>query len=291
MPVVTTAPYVEHYIPVGQGNVYARDYPGADPAFVLMHGFPDNLRIYDDLIPLLAAAGRRVVAFDFLGFGQSDKPDGATYSFEQQRGDLKAVVDYLDLPKIVPVAHDASGGAAVNFAIDHPDRVSSLVVLNAAFAESQAVKWPEMIELFATGSLDALTHEIVRSPAQFGWLLDFQRDQFKRDLSDRQKAYYDSFLVPIIDDNFRRQPGAGAAFVQMTAQFYAELARNTTRIAHLEALDVPVRIIWGENDPYINAGVAREFQSHLKHSSLCLLPAGHWVQLDEPELVAKDMLS
>jgi haloalkane dehalogenase len=289
--VATTTPYVEHHIPAGQGNVYARDYPGAGPAFVLMHGFPDNLRIYDDLIPLLAAAGRRVVAFDFLGFGQSDKPDGAAYSFEQQRGDLKAVIDYLDLRMIVPVAHDASGPAAVNFAIDHPDRVSSLVILNAAFAESQAVKWPEMIELFATGSLDALTQQIVRSPAQFGWLLDFQRNQFKRDLSDRQKAYYDSFLVPIIDDNFRRQPSAGAAFVQMTAQFYAELARNTARLARMEALDIPARIIWGENDPYINADVAREFQSHLKHSSLCLLPAGHWVQLDEPELVAQAMLS
>jgi len=286
----TTTPYVEHHVPAGQGDVYARDYPGAGPAFVLMHGFPDNLRIYDDLIPLLTAAGRRVIAFDFLGFGQSDKPDGATYSFEQQLGDLKAVVDHFDLARIVPVAHDASGAAAVNFAIDHPDRVSSLVILNAAFAESQAVKWPEMIELFATGSLDALTQQIVRSPAQFGWLLDFQRDQFKRDLSDRQKAYYDSFLVPIIDDNFRRQ-GAGTALVQMTARFYAELARNTARIPQMEALEVPARIIWGENDPYINAGVAREFQSHLKHSALCLLPAGHWVQLDEPALVAKAMLS
>lgn len=185
-----TIPYVEHRIATRQGSVYARDYPGAEPAFVVMHGFPDNLRIYDDLIPLLSAAGRRVVAFDFLGFGQSDKPEDATYSFEQQRGDLKAVVDSLNLSKVVPVAHDASGAAAVNFAIDHTDRVASLVMLNAAFANSQTVKWPEMIELFATGSLDALTQQIIRSPAQFGWLLDFQRQQFKRDLSERQKAHF-----------------------------------------------------------------------------------------------------
>src|SRR5258708_27821229 len=98
-------PFIEHRVDRGQGKVYARDYPGAGPAIVLMHGFPDNLRIYDDLIPLLTAAGRRVVAFDFLGFGQSDKPEGATYSFEQQRGDLKAGVDYLDLRLIVPVPH------------------------------------------------------------------------------------------------------------------------------------------------------------------------------------------
>jgi hypothetical protein len=46
-----------------------------------------------------------------------------------------------------------------------------------------------------------------------------------------------------------------------------------------------------ENDPYINAGVAKDFQAHLKHVSLRLLPAGHWLQLDEPGLVAKEMLS
>ena|ERR1700681_2155398 len=80
--------FSEHHIPRGEGRVYARDYAGAGPAFVLMHGFPDNLHIWDDLIPYLVASGRRVVTFDFLGFGASDKPSGATYSFKQQLGDL-----------------------------------------------------------------------------------------------------------------------------------------------------------------------------------------------------------
>jgi len=85
--------FSEHHIPRGEGRVYARDYAGAGPAFVLMHGFPDNLHIWDDLIPYLVASGRRFVTFDFLGFGASDKPSGATYSFKQQLGDLEAVVE------------------------------------------------------------------------------------------------------------------------------------------------------------------------------------------------------
>jgi hypothetical protein len=40
--------FSEHHIPRGEGRVYARDYAGAGPAFVLMHGFPDNLHIWDD---------------------------------------------------------------------------------------------------------------------------------------------------------------------------------------------------------------------------------------------------
>src|SRR5712671_7868589 len=105
--------FCEHLIPRGSGKVYARDYAGAGPAFVLMHGFPDNLHIYDDLVPYLVAGGRRVVAFDFLGFGASEKPSGATYSFKQQLGDVEAVVAFLDLGKVVLVPHDSSGIAAV----------------------------------------------------------------------------------------------------------------------------------------------------------------------------------
>src|ERR1700688_4648329 len=121
--------FSEHHVSRGQGSLYVRDYDGTGPAFVLMHGFPDNLRIYDDLIPYLTAAGRRIVAFDFLGFGASDKPVAASYSFEQQLGDLSAVIQALGLGQVVLVAHDSSGIAAVNFAVEHPYKVASLRIL------------------------------------------------------------------------------------------------------------------------------------------------------------------
>src|ERR1700712_364283 len=109
--------FTEHRVPQGQGQVYVREYAGDAPAFVLMHGFPDNLHIWDDLVPLLVASGRRVWTFDFLGFGASDKPLHARYGFSQQLGDLEAVVKALGLGKIVPVAHDSSGMAALNYAL------------------------------------------------------------------------------------------------------------------------------------------------------------------------------
>ena len=251
-----------------------------------MHGFPDNLRIYDDLVPHLVAAGRHVVTFDFLGFGRSEKPTGAVYTFRQQLDDLKAVVTHINLRKIVPVAHDASGAAAVNFAIEEPDRTAALVIVNAAFAHPPAAKWPELIELFATPDMQALAGTIIQSPEQFGWIVAFQRERFKDALADKHKAHYDAFLGSVIDDNFRRD-GAGPAFVQMTSHFFEEISRNSARIARLEALEMPVRIIWGENDPYLNAGMARDWHSHLKEASLSLLPAGHWLQLDESALAAE----
>jgi haloalkane dehalogenase len=132
----TKPSFIEHFVPREHGRIYAREYKGTGPTFVLMHGFPDNLQIYDDLIPYLVAGGRGVVTFDFLGFAASDKPPGATYSFKQQLGDLESIVEALSLDRFVPVAHDSSGPAAINFTLAHPKRVDSLCILNSAYDDA-----------------------------------------------------------------------------------------------------------------------------------------------------------
>jgi haloalkane dehalogenase len=283
--------FAEHFIRRDEGRVYARDYKGSGPAFVLMHGFPDNLQIYDDLVPYLVAAGRRVVAFDFLGFGASDKPSGVIYSFKQQLDDMEAVVSALGLDTIVPVAHDASGPAAINFTLAHPERVASLCILNSAYDDARPIVWPEMIELFANKKLEALSGAIAQSPAQFAWLLIWQQNGFRDALPASLQPHFNTTTAALIAENFTKQPSSGPAFVQMVAGFFEELARNTTRLPKVEALDVPAKVIWGELDPYITADVAKDRVSHFKRGSLQLLAAGHWPQSDLPEQVAKAMLS
>jgi haloalkane dehalogenase len=283
--------FSEHHIPREEGRVYARDYAGSGPAFVLMHGFPDNLHIWDDLIPYLVASGRRVVTFDFLGFGASDKLSGTIYSFKQQLSDLEAVVEGLRLGKIVPVAHDSSGMATLNYALTHPNGVESVIMLNSAYSEDTTVLWPEMITLFATRSMQPLAMAIAQSPEQFGWLLKWQQKQFLDSLPEVQKPHFNAFIGPLISDNFIAQPSAGPAFVQLAAQFFDEHARNAKHLPELGILDIPVRLIWGQYDPYITVAVAERRQSQLKNASLTVIPAGHWLQADEPEQVAKEMLS
>ena len=286
-----TPSFTEHHVPREWGRVYARDYDGVGPAFVLMHGFPDNLHIWDDLIPHLAASGRRVVTFDFLGFGASDKPAGAPYGFGQQLGDLEVVVERLSLGKIVPVAHDSSGMASLNYALAHPEGVASVIMLNSAFCEDATVLWPEMITLFATESLRELAMAIAQGPEQFGWLLAWQQKKFRDPLPDAQKPHFDTFVGPLINENFTTQPGSGPAFVQMAARFFDEHARNAERLPELAALDVPVKLIWGRYDPYFTVAVAERRRSQLKNASLTVVRAGHWLQCDEPGLVAEAMLS
>jgi haloalkane dehalogenase len=285
--------FSEHHIPRSEGSIYARDYAGSGPAFVLLHGFPDNLHIYDELVPYLVAAGRRVVVFDFLGYGASDKPTDAVYGFAQQLGDLEAVVEALHLEKIVPVGHDAGGPAAINFAIDHPQRAASLCILNTFYGAAPTLRLPELIELFATPGLKALTQAILESPEQFAWVLRFQQKKFLSTLPEAYRARFDTILAPIINNNFNfgNAAGSGPAFAQMTAQVFEEATRNTGRLSQLEALDIPVKIIWGGADLDLNTGVAEDLKSHLKHPALAVLPAGHWLQVDMPDAVAREMLS
>ena len=120
-------------------------------------------------------------------------------------------------------------------------------------------------------------------------VIDSQRNGFQASLSDKHNERYNAFLRPVIDRNFRG--GAVSAFAQMTGHLFEDITRNTTRIPEMEALDIPVKLIWGENDPYLNVGVAEDLRTHLNDACLHRIPAGHWVQIDEPELVASAMLS
>jgi pimeloyl-ACP methyl ester carboxylesterase len=283
--------FTEHRVARKQGNVYVRDYKRPGPAFVLMHGIPDNLRIYDDLVPHLVAAGRRVVTFDFLGFGQSDKSAGAASSFSEQIKDLEAVVDSLDLGKIIPVVHDTSGPAGINFTLAHPQRVESLCILNSAYDDSSRILWPEIVQLFATKDLNALSGAIAQSPAQLAWLLDWQGRKFRDALPESQRERFEARIGALIAENFIQQPSSGPAFAQLASDFFEELARNTRRLPELKALDLPVKVIWGEFDPYITLDVGKKRASYFRRSSLRALPAGHWVQSDLPEQVAKELLS
>nr|POF20143.1 haloalkane dehalogenase 1 [Quercus suber] len=289
MPVLP--PFTEHRIPRTHGSVYVRDFPGSEPAFVALHGFPDNSHIYDHLIPHLSKAGRRVITIDFLGFGASDKPSKKDYDFRQQLGDVEVVVDALSLGKVIPVGHDSGGPAAINFSLQHPDRTASVVLFNTFYGDAPGLLFPEIIDFFSIRRLSSLHHYIMASPQQFGWLFGFQRVEMQKDLSDEQKVRYSEFLGPLIDDNFRQTPSALPAFVSMTSHLSEELAANTARLADMRKTRVPFTLIWGKTDPYLHVTVAEHMQSQLQSCTLRVLEAGHWPQIDQAATAAEIMVA
>ena len=277
-------PYQEHLVSYQASNISVRHYAGTGPAFVLMHGFPDNLHIYDRLLPALP--GRQVITFDFLGWGASDKPTDHAYTSKQQEGELHAVLDALQIDLAIPVAHDASGPVAINWALDHPQRVSSLVLLNTYYGQAPTLRFPEFISLFADPAYAALTRAMAQDPTVAQWLLAWQGRQFGDDEQVQQS------LLAIVGPQFAGMPSTFPPFIGLTSDLHTTLQANTRRMPDLKAFDRPVRIIFGAEDPYLNTGVARSLHEALPTSDLSLLPKrGHWPQLGGAPEVAQLLLS
>ena len=112
-----------HYVDEGLQN--------ADQIFLCLHGEPTWSYLYRKMIPIFTAAGYRVIAPDFFGFGRSDKPvDEATYTFDFHRNALIAFIEYLDLKNITLVCQDWGGILGLTLPMDMPDRFFRLLVMN-----------------------------------------------------------------------------------------------------------------------------------------------------------------
>jgi pimeloyl-ACP methyl ester carboxylesterase len=282
-----TLSYTEHAIERGPYHIYAREYPGEEPAIVLMHGFPDTLHLYDRLLPWLITS-RRVVTFDFLGWGASDKPSGYPYTAANQTLDLDAVIEQLKLEHVVLVAHDASGPPAIDWALAHAERVAALVLLNTYYCAMSTLRPPEAILLFSTPLVRNVARAV--STAFDNWLFKklywWQVGRFMREAADRKE------FLPLLYQQFAAAPSAQPAFFRLNEDLLFTVRDRTKRIPQMNAFRRPVRIIFGASDPYLNVGVARRFHELFPTSELFLLPgAYHYVQIDEPEQVAHLLLS
>ena len=131
-----------HYLEVdGLRLHYVDEGDGEGPPIVFLHGEPTWSYLYRVTINGLAGAGRRV-APDLFGFGRSDKPtDQAFYTYDRHVASFATFVERLDLTEITLVVHDWGGPIGLRFAVEHPERVARLVVLNTdVFAVSD--RWP-----------------------------------------------------------------------------------------------------------------------------------------------------
>jgi pimeloyl-ACP methyl ester carboxylesterase len=98
------------------------------------------------MIPVITAAGHRVVAPDFFGFGRSDKPaDDATYTFEFHRNSLLRFIERLDLRNITLVCQDWGGVLGLTLPMEMPERFSRLLVMNTALSTGDRPLGPGFI--------------------------------------------------------------------------------------------------------------------------------------------------
>ncbi len=282
-----TLSYTEHVVQRGAYHISAREYPGEDPPILLLHGFPDTMHLYDRLVPWLSPS-RRVVTFDFLGWGESSKPAGYPYTAANQVWDIDAVIEQLHLHQVVLVAHDASGPPAIDWALGHAARVSALVLLNTYYCTMPTLRAPEAIWLFSTPLVRNVARVVSKSFHNFLFrrLYWWQVGRFMREAAAREE------FVPLLYQQFAATPSTQPAFFRLNEDLPSMVRERTEMIPQMNAFRRPVRIIFGASDPYLNVGVAKRFHDLFPTSELFLVPgAYHFVQIDEPEEVARLILS
>ena len=130
-------PFAPHYVEIPSGDGarlrvhYVDEGPAdADPVLCL-HGEPSWSYLYRKMIPVITAAGHRVVAPDLVGFGRSDKPaERSDYSYQRHVDWLRATVETLDLRRITLVCQDWGGLLGLRLVGEHPDRFARVVAAN-----------------------------------------------------------------------------------------------------------------------------------------------------------------
>ena len=296
------------------GNkISVREYAGAEPPIVLMHGFPDNHHLYDRVVPYLC--NRHIVLFEFLGWGDSDKPkvaekpeDPNYYTFDDQVGQLNDVITQRGLVKPVLAGHDISGPAAINWALDHPDNIGGIVLSNTFYNLTQYNSMPEIIGIFGdlfevkwasvtfpiplipaqSWTFKNLTQAMAADPDVFRGLVKWQMGTFFRDDALRQAFF------PILYAQFAASPSTIPGFLALNSDLVNVFRSNiaSALAGRLNALDHIVRLVWGDQDRYFDVNEAQALHAIIPNSELILVKgAYHYLQMDEPAAVAGLLLT
>lgn len=261
---------------------------GAGPLVVLLHGFPQHWIAWGYQIPALVEAGYRIVAPDLRGYNLSDRPRRVReYRSASLVSDVVELLDALGSDRVRMVGHDWGGMVAWWLAMDHPERVERLVVLNAphplryvrALATLRQLGKSWYIFFF---QLPWLPERLLRAG-------DFRSvRRILRDDPQRPGAFSDRDIQRHVDA--LAQSGA----LRGAINYYRAAVRTNpfaTSRSH-RRIDVPTLVIWGEQDRALQPELADPDPSWVTDVQVARIPeASHWVMADAPEQVNRLLLA
>jgi haloalkane dehalogenase len=238
-----------------------------------VHGWPQSSYMWRHLLSDLAAAGRRAVALDLAGFGDSPPDPPGTY--ERRVEALERFRRELGLDRVVLAVHDTGGLIGLRWACDHPDAVGGLVITNTGFFPGH--DWIEIAQTMRTPIQgEALVDSLSREA--FATLLEEASDAFdERALDEYWKAF--------------STVGNRRAMLELYRSFDLDNELQPYQ-GKLAALEVPTLVLWGSQDEYIPLDFASRFAREIPGSRLVLLEGvRHFLFDDEPERCADEVIS
>jgi pimeloyl-ACP methyl ester carboxylesterase len=248
---------------------YAAGTRGAGEPVVLIHGFPTSGHLWTEVVPFVPA-GHRVVVVDLLGYGRSDRPRARSVGVSAHADRTIQLFDALGIKEACVVGHDAGGGVAQSMAVRYPDRVSRLCLIDSVAFDG----WPRRRVRLARAALPVARH---LPPA---WLLPMVRGGLLRGYADHERGVHS--VAHYV------RPFGGAEGREALVRHLLELnAADTAALAsRLKEVDRPTAIVWGEDDPFLPAGIARRLRDAISGSTLDIIPgARHFTPEEAPRRI------
>jgi pimeloyl-ACP methyl ester carboxylesterase len=260
--------------------------PKEGPLAVLLHGFPECWYSWRKQIPVLARAGYRVLAPDLRGYNLSDKPKGVqSYQIDRLTADILALIRTLGRERATIVAHDWGGAVAWRLAMDYPEAVERLVVMNAphpvTFAKALASDWSQRLRSWYMFffQLPWLPETLLTLSPRATARLFFQRTAVRTDAFS--SADLETMAAALA------QPGAMKAMIHWyRASFRYRPAQRT------HPIEAPTLLIWAEDDIALGRPLTHGLDRWVPELQVHYIPhCGHWVQNEAPEAVNEQMLT
>jgi pimeloyl-ACP methyl ester carboxylesterase len=246
---------------------------------ILLHGFPEFWYGWRHQIAALAGAGLRILAPDQRGYNLSDKPAGAAaYTLETLADDVLGLADAFGRERVAVVGHDWGGVVAWHLAGRNPERISRAVILNAPHPATlwrYARRHPsQLAKSWYVGLFQLpLIPELSLRAGNFAML---RRSLIR---TSREPAF-GAADWPIYRAAWA-QPGALGAMLG----WYRGLRHNRRSLAPAR-IRVPVRVIWGDRDAFLDRGLAEAAIALCDRGEVFHLPdATHWLQHEAAETV------
>jgi epoxide hydrolase 4 len=265
----------EGYADLGDVKLHYAE-AGEGPLIVLLHGFPEFWYAWRRQIEPLAQAGFRVVAPDMRGYNLSSRPEEVDdYDTAKLTGDIRGLIHERGADSAMLVGHDWGGSVAWATAMNHPEVVERMAILNAAHPRrlSEGLHHPGQLRkswYFFFFDLPDVPENIVHAN-KWHFFRNFLRDVNPPFTPEEMNRYIEAWS----------QPGASTGMVN----YYRSSVRTPPKRAEaaIRPIEAPTLVIWGQRDRYLGPELAEPEPDDVPNLSRVerLPDASHWVHHDE----------
>jgi pimeloyl-ACP methyl ester carboxylesterase len=258
-------------VQLGDVSLHVVDAGEGGRPVMLVHGFTANSDEVAGVIEPLAELGWHAVAPDLRGHGRSDRPtDAGAYSLELMAADVVALADWLGWDRFALLGHSMGGGVAQLIALDHPERLSGLILASTFHGPVPGISM-ELVQLGCwvvreagmEGLADAQAARRAENPES---VAAFER------LQEAIPGYAEQSRARLVSTSPNMWMAMAPRFVD-----------QEDRLSRLAALDVPTAVMVGEFDGTMGDDCRRLAESIPGAGLTVIAGAGHVPQLEQPE--------